>query len=245
MGEFMRLRNMLTLGLTASLLLAADYWTAGKSGQWSEREIREVVTNSPWAREANVTTMGTVGTLVGTASGPFGGVVSSESGEMGPAGRIGGASATAGGIPAAPNIIVRWDSAAPVCEACAQGGLKTYLFSCYSKLMYLSGQSAKFDELSKAFYILSMSNYPKPPSGRDGDAPQHSAASNAALERMGQRIQQTTFIRRKGKAPISPAKVLVLPAGHALLPVVFFPGPAASHLRTRKSLSNRMARWST
>src|ERR1700688_1948884 len=222
MGEFKRLRNMLTLGLTASLLLAADYWTAGRSGQWSEREIRELVTDSPWAKEANVTTKGTDGTLPGTASGPFGGV-SSESGETGPASRIGGGSATAGAIPAAPNIIVCWDSAAPVCEACAQGGLKIYLFSCYSKLMYLSGLSARFDELSKAFYILSMSNYPKPPLGRDGDAPQHSAASNAALERMGQRLQQTTFIRRKGKAPLRPDKVLVLPAGHALLPVVFFP----------------------
>jgi hypothetical protein len=204
----MRRRNLLTLTLTATVLAAGQHRTAGKPGQSPERSIRQMVTDSPWAREANVTIKGDGGALIGMASGPFG--------------QNGGESGDRGGIPAVPKIVVRWDSAAPVCEACARGGLERYLFSCYSKLMYLSGLSAKFDELSKAFYILSMSNYPKPPLGRDGDAPQHSAASNAALERMGERLRQATLIRRKGKAPLRPAKALVLPAGEALLPVIFF-----------------------
>jgi hypothetical protein len=195
----MRLRNILTVTLTASLLPAADY---------SERATREMVTDSPWAREANVTIKGNDVMLVGR--------------ETGPVGQIGRDAAT-DAVPAIPRIIIRWESAAPVCEACARGGLERYLFSCYSKLMYLSGLSEKFNELSRTFYILSMSNYPKPPLGRDGDAPQHSPASNAALERMGERLQQATFIRRKGKAPLRPTKALVLPAGQALLPVIFFP----------------------
>src|SRR5437762_3446879 len=176
----MRRRNLVTLTLTATVLAAGQHRTAGKPWQSPERSIRQMVTDSPWAREANVTIKGDGGALIATASGPFG-QASGESGERG--------GATAAGIPAVPKIVVRWDSAAPVCEACARGGLERYLFSCYSKLMYLSGLSAKFDELSKGFYILSMSNYPKSPLGRDGDAPQHSGASNAALERMGERLR--------------------------------------------------------
>ena len=134
--------------------------------------------------------------------------------------------------PSAPQIQVRWDSAAPVYEACAKGGMERHLFSCSSKLLYLSGLGKKFDELRKEFYIVGMSNYPKALRGED--APQHSEAANAALDRMSRRIQQTTFLKRKGKPPSKPSYIVALPAGPALLLMVFFPRTDALSLADKE-----------
>jgi hypothetical protein len=151
--------------------------------------------------------------------------------------RLDGVSAI-NGAPAVQHIVVRWDSAVPVSEACGKGGLEEKeLFSCASKLFYLSGLSQKFEELAKEFYIVSVSNYPKRlASRRAEEAPQHSAAANAALEQMGQRIQQRTVIKRKGKSPFKPAHVMVLPAGRVLLLIVLFPRSEAVTLDDRQLL---------
>jgi hypothetical protein len=208
----MRLRNIPAMILAAALLLpAADFWTAREPGEWSEQEIKRMVTDSPWAKEANVHVKGNAGAIPGPGSGRAGAAVP----DNGPEAPVD----AAGGAPAVPHIVVRWDSAVPVCEACANGGMERHLFSCTSKLLYLSGLSRKFEELAKEFYIVSLSNYP----WRGSGAPQHSAAANAALERLGQRIQQATFLKRKGKNPVHPARVVALPAGQALLLMIFFP----------------------
>jgi hypothetical protein len=100
-----------------------------------------------------------------------------------------------------------------------------FLFSCTSKILYLSDLERKFEELSQAFYIVSMSNYPS--AGHSSDAPQHSAAAAAILERMSRRIQQSTFLTRKGKSPIEPSKAVILPTGRTLLVILFFPRTGA------------------
>jgi hypothetical protein len=90
--------------------------------------------------------------------------------------------------------------------------------------LYLSDLGSKFDELSREFYIVSMSNYPNTASaGQDGSAPQHSAAANTALERLGGRLQQATFLKLAAKAALRPSRVAALPAGRVLLVVFFFP----------------------
>jgi hypothetical protein len=38
------------------------------------------------------------------------------------------------GLPTAPEILVRWDSAVPILEACSHGGMERHLFTCASKL---------------------------------------------------------------------------------------------------------------
>lgn len=204
----MCVRNILAMCLTAAHLLpAADFWIAREPDQWSEQEIKIMVTDSPWAKEANVRVKGSADAI----QAPRTGRVAGDSPEGVPA--LPGET-----VPATPHIIVRWDSAVPVYDACAKGGMERHLFSCASKLLYLSGLSQKFAELAKEFYIVSMSNYPR----RGSDAPQHSAAANAALERLGQRIQQATLLKRKGRNPIKPARIVALPAGQAMLLMVFF-----------------------
>jgi hypothetical protein len=193
----MRASNILATALAAAILLrAADFWTATHPARWSKQDIERMVTNSPWAKQASVQIKGSdVPPLIAGSTPPA--------------------------APATPQILVRWDSALPVCEACEKGGLERPLFSCTSKLLYLSGLSRKFAELAKDFYVVSMSNYPKPVSEWRED-PQHSPAATAALERIAQRIQQAALLKPKGRTAIAPAHAVALPAGHVLLVMVFF-----------------------
>jgi hypothetical protein len=133
---------------------------------------------------------------------------------------------------ARPALIVRWDSAAPVREACAKAGLQPYAFSCYSTIMFASGQADKFDALTRDFYILTVANYPRTVlPRRDQGAPQHSAEANAALERLGDRLKTKTILKRNGKQDIVPEKVL--PAAQSLLEVFFFSRSASINTQDR------------
>jgi hypothetical protein len=182
---------------------AEDFWIAREPAKWSGPEIIRMVTDSPWARQAHVHVRAEELENVVTMPSARGSIDS------------------AGTTPIVmPEILVRWDSAVPVCEACSRGGMERPLFSCVSKLLYLSRLSDKFEKLQEEFYIVSMSNYPAP---RSANAPQHSEAANTALARLSERIQQVTFLKRKGRSPLRPARVVALPAADRLLLIVFFP----------------------
>jgi hypothetical protein len=211
--EFMRLWSIFGVTLAAAVsLVAEDFWIAREPDKWSDPEIKRMVTDSPWAKEAGVHVRG--GAIPNVETGPVSGGLDD------PGSSVNGRARADSSAPA-PEILVRWDSAAPVYEACSKGGMERHLFSCASKLLYLSGLGKKFDELRQDFYIVSMSNYPKTLRGED--APEHSEAANAALERWSRRVQQATFLKRKGKSPSKPAYVVTLPAGQAMLLMVFFP----------------------
>jgi len=224
--------RIVVLILSAAVCVpAADFWDVKDPTLWSGTQILKIVTDSPWAKEAIVSSKGNA-TLSGKSRGGRAGRLAAE------------ASDPASGEPPRPNngagmgpdiftdstnalppIVVRWESARPVCEACARGGMDRLLFSCTSKILYLSDLERKFDELSQAYYILSMTNYPN--AGHGGDPPQHSAAAAAILERMGRRIQQSTFLKRTRNSPIEPSKAIILPTGRTLLVILFFPRTGA------------------
>ena len=220
--------RILALVLAAAARVpAAEFWEVKDPSLWSGAQIRKIVMDSPWAKEASVTFKGNAAYSVKSRGGPTGRLgaegsdpVSGETAwpnngaEMGP-----GILTDSGSAP--PPIVVRWESARPVCEACARGGMDRFLFSCTSKILYLSDLERKFEELAQAFYILSMSNYPN--SGQGSNPPQHSDAAAAVLERMSRRIQQTTFLKPTGKGPIEPSKAIILPTGRTLLVILFFP----------------------
>ena len=202
-----RVCQILVLSLTAQIALPAEnFWTAREPAQWTAAEIKKMVTDSPWAKEAIVNATARVSGQAaerpsGAPPGWFGAPDGAET-------------------PAIPRILVRWDSAIPVSEACDKGGLEPHLFSCVSKLWSMAGLAGKFAEYQKNFYIVSMSHYPR--IRLAASTPEHSAAGKAALEQMGQRLQQSTQIKRSGKAPIRPKQVLVLPAGPTMRVEVFF-----------------------
>src|SRR5262245_46030109 len=190
----MRWISLASMTLTAVWLLRAeDFWLTTPPGKWSQLEIKQMVTDSPWSKRANV--------RWSTAAA---------------AGR-----AQDIRIPSPPEIMVRWDSAFPILEACANGGMERHLFSCVSKLLYLSGLEEKFDQLKAQYYVVGLSNYPKPP--REAGVTEHSDAGNAALEKVSRRIQESAFLRFKHRSAARPAHVISLPAGQSLLVVFFFP----------------------
>jgi len=123
------------------------------------------VTDSPWAKEAAVSFKGNANLPVASRGG-----LAAARGER--------ASNAAGAGPeiftdtssTPPPVVVRWEAARPVCEACARGGMDRYLFSCTSKILYLSDLERKFDELAQAFYILSMSKLSKSRAARGSAA---------------------------------------------------------------------------
>ena len=224
----MNAHRILALILCAAACVpAAEFWDVKDPSLWSGTQIRTIVTDSPWAKEASVSFKGNATLSVKSRGGPTGRLGAEGSDPVsGEAARPNNGAGMGPDIftdssSTPPPIVVRWESSRPVCEACARGGMDRFLFSCTSKILYLSDLERKFDELSQEFYILSMSNYPS--AGHASDAPQHSAAAAAVLERMGQRIQQSTFLTRKGKSPIEPSKAVILPTGRTLLVILFFP----------------------
>jgi hypothetical protein len=90
--------------------LAKDFWNERKPGDWSSGEIKELLTKSPWARDASITDNGQIGGL-----GNGRGAVARRGGRGG----TGQGGATESG-PAAKiqwKAIVRWESALPVQQA--------------------------------------------------------------------------------------------------------------------------------
>ena len=213
----MRLLGIFGMMLAAACCFGAeDFWSVREPARWSGEEIRRMVTDSPWAREAQVRLR---------AEGIDNFVTIPPARD----------SVDPAGTPPSvmPEILVRWDSAAPVCEACSRGGMDRPLFSCISKLLYLSSLSEKFQKLQEEFYIVTVSNYPAP---AGANAPQHSEAANAALERLSGRIQQATFLKRKGRTPFKPAHVAALPAADRLLLMIFFPRTEALSVADKEIL---------
>src|SRR6185312_8360642 len=206
----------------AMSLTAADFWTVRQPSQWSESEFRRMVSDSPWAKDVALTVRGQSDLTFKTTDPDLSDAMRGRTSI--PANDAARGAARPGASAAVPHVLVRWDSAAPVLEACNLAELDKPVFTCTSKLFYLSNLTEKFDALAKQFYIVSVSNYPAElASTKTDEAPQHSAAGNAALERLGQRIQESAVIERKNKPPLKPARVLVFPAGRALLLMALFP----------------------
>jgi hypothetical protein len=178
----MRITFALVAVAAPPLLVGAEFWHDKEPSQWSATEIRQMVTDSPWAAQGDVIV---------------------------PAGAV------------KPRVLVRWESAAPVIEACDKGGLEPHLYSCVSKIWSMAGLGAKFESARNDFYVISLSHYPKPIGGVR--APEHSPAAQAGLERFGAKLRETTVLKRAGKPPLSPDYVLVFPAGPTIRVQFFFP----------------------
>jgi len=140
----------IALGISAGACLwAADFWEKKKFTEWSEKEVRQMMTNSPWARRVDVPLGGpAVGFGRGgdygggggnSRGGGGGGFPGPDAGGGGPAGggegagggggggfggagRGGGGAPEAGAVPTVP-VLIRWQTALPIKQAVAKGRL--------------------------------------------------------------------------------------------------------------------------
>jgi hypothetical protein len=109
---------------------ASDFWNKKLPSEWSEQEIDQMKTKSPWAKK--IRGEGSFGGRNGASSmdragskGSFGGMSGADSnGIGGGGGGRGGGSRGGGGnmgapmaAPEGPEVVIRWESAAPVLEA--------------------------------------------------------------------------------------------------------------------------------
>jgi hypothetical protein len=111
-------REILMLSLAAVPVLcspAGEFWNEKKSGDWTDQEIQELLTRSPWAKEGAVSVFGGAGGSLLNRNGAM-----NRSGNMSSTGRQ-RTNTTQTQSGDAPDLrykaIVRWQSALPVREA--------------------------------------------------------------------------------------------------------------------------------
>jgi hypothetical protein len=119
------------LALSLTLLHAGDFWKQKDYAEWSEKEARKMLRDSPWAKKASLIFKGgggyrsRAGGVPGAESsrpggrGGGGGSYGGGGGGGGSYGGGGGGSYGGGGAPggSGPKVFVRWESALPIKHA--------------------------------------------------------------------------------------------------------------------------------
>jgi len=97
-------RDAFTFGLTAPAALSGlrawasgDFWNEKEPADWSQEEIKRLLTKSPWARQGNVSFGGAAGGPGGGGRGRGGGGGGYGGGGMGGGGGYGGGGMGGGG----------------------------------------------------------------------------------------------------------------------------------------------------
>jgi len=112
-------RDVLMLSVAAMPLVASpasEFWNQKKPEDWTDDEIKELLTKSPWAKEASVSVFGGAGGSLLNRDGAM-----NESGNLSSTGRQRARKNQTTQSGDAPDLryksIVRWESALPVREA--------------------------------------------------------------------------------------------------------------------------------
>jgi len=122
------------LFLTACLLLGAEFWDTKPFPEWSDKELQQVMTNSPWARRVEAPTNASPG-----ESGATNAKVPDLSGPTGLRG------------PTLP-VMIRWLSALPM----KQGQMRAK----YGKDAATSPEAQKFLERQSMLYVVAVTGIP-------------------------------------------------------------------------------------
>ena len=148
------------LGIGAAVLFGADFWQKKKFPEWDEKEVRRMLSDSPWARPVEVT-LGTdslrprPGVGGGHKGGPgAGGDATAGTGgvsEMPDGNRGGGGAPEAPAVPAV-TVTVRFHSALPIKQAAAK--------SRYGKEVLTSTEATQMLSRQETYYIVGMTGLP-------------------------------------------------------------------------------------
>ena len=157
------------LFLSALTLCAADVWVAKPYTAWSDKDIRKIMTDSPWSRSVSVPFPPSGDPLrqfvarggPGAATGP--GIAETGGG-------LGVGTSTPSGPPPGPvpggppqtTVIVRWQSATVVQQALVKAQ--------YGDKAGTSPEAQKHLEPDAAYYVIAVSNLPASQKLRDAEA---------------------------------------------------------------------------
>ncbi len=158
------------LFLSALSLCAADVWVAKPYTAWSDKDIRKIMTDSPWSRSVSVMLdFIPDGSLLrgrGSMPGPNGPGVAEAGGGFG----VGQSAPPPGAPPPAPvqtgppktTLIVRWQSATIVQQALIK--------SQYGDKAGSSPEAQKRLEPNAAYYVIAVGNLPVSQKPHDSEA---------------------------------------------------------------------------
>ncbi len=189
-------------------LHAADFWKTKEFTDWSQKDIKKMMTNSPWARSVTLamgggynyggTNMPRTGGMgggggmggAGGMGGPSGGM-GGGGGSMGPRGTMGGPR-----MPQTRKVYVRWISALPIRQAMARNA--------YGDEM-TSPKALKLLNLKDNRYIIGVSELPK-----------------RMMDHDQQHLKEKAFLKIKGKEPLPASEVQVRPYNDNTAELIFF-----------------------
>jgi hypothetical protein len=214
-------RWLLVLLMLPTLLFSADFWKEKKADEWSDKDVKRLLSNSPWAKQVSADSgadrmmsqrpgapggqveRGPVGpgTSGPVTSGPGPGPGDPTTGV--PRGGVGAGTpdSTIGPAFNAPKVTVRWESAQPLREVASRD--------------QSTPRPKNLEELSREFYVITALNLPI--------ISRTEQSQNIPVDQIQARLQQVTSLQRKGKEPIAPARVEVLPATEGPMVVFLFP----------------------
>ena len=187
--------------ILAAPLLGAGFWDKKDFTQWTERELRKIYLDSPWAKKITVPLGNPMAAFSGgggaggrrgagggggAGGGPPGGGGGGAGGRRG-----GGGGGFGGGMPqggAAPtlDLIVRFDEAAPVKAAKVKFNM--------GESTELTPRMQQYLDSEQEYYIVVIEGLPQ---------------ILARLEEAPERLANSARLRRKGKQDIVPATVEV------------------------------------
>ena len=200
------------LGLMGvAILSAANFWETKDYTQWSAKEVKRILHNSPWAKKVALTFGGMSGAggqrppggfeggAGGGAGGGGGGFGGAGGGGGGGGGGFGGAGGGGGGgggasrggggynragggrMPPQRELTIQWSSALPIKQALMRGR--------FGNEAHTAAQAKQFLEKSETHYVVAVAGF----SGR-----------MAGMSRNTDRLKETTALKRKSKDPIRP-----------------------------------------
>jgi hypothetical protein len=155
------------LFLSPLTLCAADVWVAKPYTAWSDKDIRKIMTDSPWSRSVSVILdVIPLGALLrgrGSAPAPNGPGIAETGGGLG----VGGPQGVQSPPPVPPGppkttVIVRWQSATVVQQALVKAQ--------YGDKAGSSPEAQKRLEPNAAYYIIAVGNLPASQKLRDAEA---------------------------------------------------------------------------
>ena len=163
----------MALVLSAGVCLRADdFWEKKKFAEWTDKEVRQIMTSSPWARRVDVPVgspmagrgggrgagrgrgggMGAEGGGIGGAEAGGAGIggVEGGGGSFG-GGGAGGMGGEGGSVPTIP-LVVRWHGALPVRQAIARAR--------WGNEVATSQDAAKLLTRQDEYYVIAISGLP-------------------------------------------------------------------------------------
>jgi hypothetical protein len=191
-----------TLLLAVLPALAEDFWKARPYTEWSEKEVKKLLTNSPWAKDVAASMQGGTGGGMSGMGGGRGGrggrggggaaMPDASVSSMGGGGEANvGGGGTMGGAPGSPPQItgkVRFQNAPPVKQAIVRMR--------FGQETATSTQAQQILAAADPVYLVVLEGLP-----------QRMAQGGGA--RLQQALLKTTLLKHGEKAPIAPVQVQI------------------------------------